>query len=189
MNQTANFQLSQWGKSDRILMEDFNSDNAKLEAALTTQRTALASKADSSALLGEINTRKTALAAEEAARKKADTDEATARSRAISTLNTAVAKLGNCQIYHTAYSGTGTTITESNPKTFTFPHQPKMMMFFGSGNKRFWAIRGMDYVFVGNYESYNLRWEGKTVSLYSTNTNLDMKDSTYYVLALLDMTQ
>ena len=162
MNQTANFQLSQWGKSDRILMEDFNSDNAKLEAALTTQRTALASKADSSALQGEINTRKTALAAEEAARKKADTD---------------------------AYSGTGTTITESNPKTFTFPHQPKMMMFFGSGNKRFWAIRGMDYVFVGNYESYNLRWEGKTVSLYSTNTNLDMKDSTYYVLALLDMTQ
>lgn len=70
MNQTANFQLSQWGKSDRILMEDFNSDNAKLEAALTTQRTALASKADSSALQGEINTRKTALAAEEAARKK-----------------------------------------------------------------------------------------------------------------------
>ena len=104
-------------------------------------------------------------------------------------MDTAVAKLGNCQIYHTAYSGTGTTITESNPKTFTFPHQPKMMMFFGSGNKRFWAIRGMDYVFVGNYESYNLRWEGKTVSLYSTNTNLDMKDSTYYVLALLDMTQ
>ena len=47
----------------------------------------------------------------------------------------------------------------------------------------------MDYVFVVNYESYNLRWEGKTVSLYSTNTNLDMKDSTYYVLALLDMTQ
>ena len=189
MNQTANFQLSQWGKSDRILMEDFNSDNAKLEAALTAQRTALASKADSSALQGEINTRKTALAAEEAARKKADTDEATARSRAISTLNTAVAKLGNCQIYHTAYSGTGTIITESKPKTFTFPHQPKMMMFFGSGNKRFWAIRGMDYVFVGNYESYNLRWEGKTVSLYSTNTNLDIKDSTYHVLALLDMTQ
>ena len=53
MNQTANFQLSQWGKSDRILMEDFNSDNAKLEAALTAQRTALASKADSSALQGE----------------------------------------------------------------------------------------------------------------------------------------
>ena len=125
MNQTANFQLSQWGKSDRILMEDFNSDNAKLEAALTTQRTALASKADSSALQGEINTRKTALAAEEAARKKADTDEATARSRAISTLNTAVAKLGNCQIYHTAYSGTGTTITESNPKILPSHTSPK----------------------------------------------------------------
>ena len=36
MQKTPNFQLNQWEKADRIMMEDFNSDNAKLEAALNT---------------------------------------------------------------------------------------------------------------------------------------------------------
>ena len=35
MNQTPNYQLNQWDKSDRIMMEDFNADNAKLDAALS----------------------------------------------------------------------------------------------------------------------------------------------------------
>lgn len=34
MEHTTNYQLSQWEKSDRIMMEDFNGDNAKVEAAL-----------------------------------------------------------------------------------------------------------------------------------------------------------
>ena len=34
MNQTEQYQLNQWDKSDRIMMEDFNADNAKIEAAL-----------------------------------------------------------------------------------------------------------------------------------------------------------
>ena len=34
LNQTANYGLSQWEATDRILMENFNSDNAKLDAAL-----------------------------------------------------------------------------------------------------------------------------------------------------------
>lgn len=34
MNYTSNYQLSQWDKSDRILMEDFNADNAKVDTAL-----------------------------------------------------------------------------------------------------------------------------------------------------------
>ena len=36
MNQTSNYQLNQWEKNDRIMMEDFNHDNAQLEAALNT---------------------------------------------------------------------------------------------------------------------------------------------------------
>ena len=36
MNQTPNYQLSQWESTDRILMSDFNSDNAKLDEALGT---------------------------------------------------------------------------------------------------------------------------------------------------------
>ena len=34
MNKTANFQLTQWEKTDRILMEDFNRDNAAIDTAL-----------------------------------------------------------------------------------------------------------------------------------------------------------
>ena len=34
MNKTANFQLTQWEKMDRIMMEDFNRDNAAIDAAL-----------------------------------------------------------------------------------------------------------------------------------------------------------
>lgn len=37
MTQTEQFQLNQWEKSDRIMMEDFNADNAKLEVALAKQ--------------------------------------------------------------------------------------------------------------------------------------------------------
>ena len=36
MQKTGNFNLNQWDKSDRIMMEDFNADNAALEAALNT---------------------------------------------------------------------------------------------------------------------------------------------------------
>ena len=45
MKQTEHYGLSQWEKTDRILMEDFNSDNAKVDAALAvakTERDALA---------------------------------------------------------------------------------------------------------------------------------------------------
>lgn len=35
MNQTEHYKLSQWEPSDRVQMEDFNGDNAKLEAALS----------------------------------------------------------------------------------------------------------------------------------------------------------
>ena len=34
MTKTTNYQLNQWEKSDRILMDDFNADNAIIDAAL-----------------------------------------------------------------------------------------------------------------------------------------------------------
>ena len=34
MTKTEHYQLNQWAKSDRVLMEDFNSDNEKIDAAL-----------------------------------------------------------------------------------------------------------------------------------------------------------
>ena len=37
MHQTANFQLNQWEATDRLLREDFNTDNAKIEAAILSR--------------------------------------------------------------------------------------------------------------------------------------------------------
>ena len=33
-SQTPNYNLNQWSRDDRVLMEDFNADNAKIDAAL-----------------------------------------------------------------------------------------------------------------------------------------------------------
>ena len=42
-NQTPNYKLNQWSKSDRVQMEDFNADNAKIDAAIKAEATARAS--------------------------------------------------------------------------------------------------------------------------------------------------
>lgn len=40
MNKTPNYDLNQWEQTDRILMEDFNADNAKIDTALSAEQTA-----------------------------------------------------------------------------------------------------------------------------------------------------
>jgi len=40
-NYTQNYKLCQWVPSDKVLREDFNEDNAKLETALTAHQTAI----------------------------------------------------------------------------------------------------------------------------------------------------
>ena len=42
LNQTANYGLSQWEDTDRILMEDFNSDNSKIDTTLKENADAIA---------------------------------------------------------------------------------------------------------------------------------------------------
>ena len=54
MKYTQNYHLPQWEKADRILMEDFNAQSAKLEAALTAQGEALAGKADAAQVSGTL---------------------------------------------------------------------------------------------------------------------------------------
>ena len=40
MRETSNYKLSQWDKTDRIQMEDFNADNSKVDAALAAEKQA-----------------------------------------------------------------------------------------------------------------------------------------------------
>ena len=51
-NHTPNYQLSQWERDDRILMEDFNADNAKIDAALAAQAETLT---DHAAVLAKLS--------------------------------------------------------------------------------------------------------------------------------------
>ena len=44
MTKTTNYQLNQWAKSDRVMMDDFNADNATLDAALKANADAIAAE-------------------------------------------------------------------------------------------------------------------------------------------------
>ena len=56
MNQTTNYNLNQWQRHDRVLMDDFNADNAKIDAALAKH---------DAAITAEASARQTAVAAAE----------------------------------------------------------------------------------------------------------------------------
>jgi len=78
MKKTTNYQLNQWEMTDRIQMADFNHDNEKIDAALHGLAGQVAEKADTStvnSLTAQVGKKAelTALAAEETARKSADT--------------------------------------------------------------------------------------------------------------------
>ena len=45
MTKTTNYQLNQWAKPDRVMMDDFNADNAKIDAALKANADAIAETA------------------------------------------------------------------------------------------------------------------------------------------------
>lgn len=51
-NQTANYALNQWSRTDQVRMDDFNADNAKIDAALTAQAGALAAHTEALSKLG-----------------------------------------------------------------------------------------------------------------------------------------
>lgn len=149
MNKTPNFALNQWESTDRILMADFNADNAKLDAALAAQQAALAA------------------------------------------LNTAVAKLGNCQLYFTTYTGSG-TYGAATPNSLTFPKQPYLILIQSPEGSYLITLRGAatyQALMSGstNYFSGSITWSGNTVSWHGSYAHAQMNTSkdVYRVLALL----
>lgn len=53
-NKTTNYQLNQWEKTDRILMDDFNADNAKIDAAMLGKKLLLDYTTEEEALTVEV---------------------------------------------------------------------------------------------------------------------------------------
>ena len=175
MTQTPHYKLTQWDKTDRILMEPFNQDHAKIDTALKAHDTAIAAKAQQSDLTAEISARTKALAAETAA-----------RTSAISALNTAVAKLGNCQLYTTTYTGPGGA-GESGAVQLTFPGKPELVAVADPGSGAFiLMIQGCRYTQRSNStSSINVTWSGNSVRWYNNDGSHFNKNYSYPVVALI----
>ena len=187
-NQTAHYALSQWVKSDQVRMEDFNADNAKLDAALKAaeQRsagldakintTAAAAEQRSAGLDAKINA--TAAAAEQ--RSAAVAAAAEKRSAALD------AAKGNCTIEFFSYVGQGRS-GMNNPTTITFRKPPLFFIAFGTysigvGSKHSSnvIVTASDNVFPDQGS-----WRGTTISFYNSDPRwqLDTAGETFYVFA------
>ena len=162
-NRTSNYNLNQWVKSDRVLMSEFNADNAKIDAALKAQDTAIAGKASASAL--------------------------SALQSTVSQHTAALAGKGNCQIYVTSYTGAG-ECEEANANSLTFPAAPEVV-YIGKGSSWLTLRQGDTFAYTmgqtGGIGPVTAAWSGKTVRWYSTNVRGQMNESgaTYKVIALI----
>lgn len=157
---TPNYNLSQWEKTDQVLMEDFNADNAKIDAALNGLRSSLNGKASTSALSGLQST--------------------------VSGLSTTLGSKGNCILYTTTYRGTG-KYGEENPSSLTFPHRP-MVVFLVSGRSRLTLVRGAASwcdTQGGGSGVVDVTWGERSVQWYGLTAAAQMSGGCS-VVALLD---
>ena len=107
----------------------------------------------------------------------------------LSAQETAIAKLGNCTIYYTTYTGTGTTTSKQ-----TFPGKPLVVMVADSQKGySFIAWRGMEVVLPHHQQSgileLSLTW-GENFLAWSHDSMvekaLNESGKTYQMVALLD---
>ena len=140
MQHTQNYQLSRWAKDDRIMMEDFNADNEKIDAALKAANDRIDTKADAAALSEETGARQSADTAlggrvDAEALTRANADSALQASMA-SQFAAVAANLGsrghNARIAWGSYTGDG-TYGAANPNTLNFDFYP-VAVFIGSDN-------------------------------------------------------
>ena len=145
-NFTENYQLSQWAKSDRVLMDDFNADNAKIDAAIK----AVQQKADG--LAGS----------------KADASALAALAQTVAAHTSSLSKAGNCRVYTTSYTGNGQS-GENKPKGLAFPKAPALVVILG-GQYAGILVQGSDMYKAIAVTCYTGRasWydSGRTVFLY-----------------------
>lgn len=178
-NQTQNYQLNQWIKSDRVLMDDFNEDNRKIDAAIKAVDNRLTTVAGGKASSAELESLKSG---------KADVSALEALKSRVSTLEGAAlqAKFGT-------YTGNGTS-GESNARTLTFDRLPVLLIIRKSGSfEGIIAPRGLtrttpNMASTGTGSSTTLSWDsGKNqVSWYgdAAKSHLNENNYTYYYVAI-----
>ena len=188
MNKTSNYQLNQWELTDRIRMEDFNGDNAKIDAALAGLAGQVASKASSStvsSLSTKVNTKaaqsdltaavnritalesgkaeKTALAAEQTARENADNAEKAAREAADAALENTL-RGENCWVKLGEWALTTSAAEYSIPVTNAGNYRELRMLFENCTPNNSYVYMLINDLSDGNYGSVD-----------STNYNGEIK--------------
>ena len=161
---TENYQLCQWERTDKVLMEDFNADNAKIDGALA-------------ALAGS----------------KADTSALDALARTVSGHTTSLSRLGNCGIQYFTYTGTG-TCGQDKPTRVVFSVKPVFLLIFGTEELVLMAKNSEYPLFLGAYEAVNNKliltttrshWDGNTLAIHSYEpiTQMNRDGILYHVVA------
>ena len=205
MNKTSNYQLNQWELTDRIRMEDFNGDNAKIDAALKTLANQVASKANSStvsSLTTKVNAKAEQSALTAAVDRitalesgKASKTDLEAANTSLDALTTQVSKCGNCRVVCGSYVGND-KFGSANPNSLTFDAPPVMVVIrdqscSGSDVQQMVLMQGCltaNGTGTGNNTIVTVSWNGSSVQWYSdTNTYVQYSvgNHTYYYTAFL----
>jgi len=176
-NHTQNYGLCQWEASDAVLREDFNADNAKIDAALKAVSDGKASSAALESLRSTVSSLSSTVSS---------------HSSSLSSHSGSISRLGNCQLYTTTYTGDG-----APSKSLSFPYYPVAVLVQETIiYATHFMLRGCIRP-VNDYPHVDTRvtWTSRGVSwTYFSGSGTDAipynrKDTGYTVLALLDMSK
>ena len=179
-NYTSSYKLNQWAASDRVLRTEFNADNAKIDAALSTLDSGKADASALNSLQTTVNGLKTS---------KADKTALDALKTTVAQHTATLSGKGNCQLYTTSYTGSGVFGAES-PTSLTFPKKP-VAVFITIGLSRLFLFQGDDQSwsesYDGGFTSVKVTWTGNTVKWYTGHAEgqMNVNRRTYRVIALL----
>lgn len=161
-NQTTNYDLSQWLPTDPVHHEDFNGDNAKLDAAL-------AAKADA---VDMVNLNQTVAGL----------------TSTVSGHTDALDGKGNCEIFSITYTGTG-QYGEDHPAVINFDYLPLLVWIIDADNTHSMVmIYGSNRAQASNnFDSATVSWTRRSVTWYANAANAQMNSSGkgYALIALL----
>mgnify|MGYP000074332056 FL=1 len=166
-NQTTNYDLSQWLPTDPVHHEDFNGDNAKLDAALADK----ADAADLEHLSSTVSSLSSTLAG------------------CIFDIYDLQHETGNCQIETTTYTGTGYH-GSSHANSLSFSDgTPVLVLVIGwDGSTTLHMVRGMTKAQpTGFYDTVTVSWTDSGVSWYGDDEEIQMNENAreYHVVTLL----
>ena len=158
---TENYQLCQWERTDKVLMADFNSDNAKIDSAI------------------------------KAVDRRVDGLSSTVASQggSLSSHGSAISRLGNCAIQTLTYTGTNTT--SKTVSFSGYPVMVIVRGVGGIGYMMFMRGTDTPLTPYSNPDKYPTTWGSRsfTWSASSASSAMNSSGSEYYILALLDMSK